>query len=517
MSIPKVVGIEEEYAIQMKGYKDLTPFQASCLLVNAYARKAGLRAPGTKLLWDYGQETPFNDFRGRLFGKKTSQESISDDENLRINAVLPNGARLYTDHAHPEYSTPECLSARNAVACDKAGEVILREALQAARETFPSMKIGLFKNNVDYWGHSYGCHENYLMDAEAHQECFVRNPDKVLRSLVPFLVTRQLFAGAGKVGPDIGGDPQRRYVLSQRAHAIEHVFGLETMYARPIINTREEHHADSKRFRRLHLILGDANMNEFACFLKIGTTQIVLQMLEDDFLTEDLTLRDPVNALRRVAEFDFAVELADGRTISSLDIQGMFLSKAEQYVRSKTGREAPDAELILEYWAHALNGLERLRLSKDFELIDDPLQLAWSLDWVAKLWLIQRFRNSKSRAWDSPELRVFDLQYHNIEVEEGLFAHLQNQGLTSRVLDDSEILRAVKEAPSDTRAYFRAKCIEKFPEEILLVNWEVVGFDHGEVHRMVPLLNPLKGTRDQFQKVFDRCSNSRELLELVQA
>ncbi|MBI5248191.1 MAG: proteasome accessory factor PafA2 family protein [Desulfomonile tiedjei] len=517
MSIPKVVGIEEEYAIQLQGDHGLTAFQASCLLVNAYARKAGLRVPGTRLLWDYGHETPFSDFRGRLFGKNTGQEAISDDENLRINAILPNGARLYTDHAHPEYSTPECLSARSAVACDKAGEMILREALIATRESIPELKIGLFKNNVDYWGHSYGCHENYLMEAEAHEECLVRNPDKVLRSLVPFLVTRQLFAGAGKVGSATGENPRQHYALSQRAHFIEQVFGLETTYSRPIINTREEHHADSKRFRRLHLILGDANMSEFACFLKIGATQIVLQMLEDHFLNEDLTLRDPVKAMRRVAEFNFVVELDDGRTIGALDIQRILLAKAEQYCRSGIGVEVPDAGLILESWEYALSGLENLTLSKDFELIDDPMRLAGRLDWVAKLWLIQRFRSSRNRTWDSPELRVIDLQYHNIEPEEGLFAHLESQGLINRILEDTEILRAVKHAPPDTRAYFRGKCIEKFPDEILLVNWEVVGFDHGEVHRMVPLLNPLKGTRDQFEKVFDRCSNSRELLEMVQA
>ncbi len=330
MSVPKVVGIEEEYAIQMQGGHGLTPFQASCSLVNAYARKSGLRAPGTRIIWDYGHETPFNDFRGGLFGKNTGQEVISHEENIRINAILPNGARLYSDHAHPEYSTPECLSARDAVACDKAGELILCEALTAIRETIPTLKIGLFKNNIDHQGHSYGCHENYLMEAEAHDDCLTRNPGKALRSLVPFLVTRQLFTGAGRVGSEKGGKMGSPYLISQRAHFIETVFGLETMYARPIINTRAEHHADPKRFRRLHLILGDANMSEFAGFLKIGCAQIALQMLEDDFSTEDFTLKDPVRSLRKVAEFDFVLELADGRTVGALDIQRAFLDKAQQ-------------------------------------------------------------------------------------------------------------------------------------------------------------------------------------------
>jgi len=517
MSIPKVVGIEEEYAIHMPGEQVLTPFQASCTLVNAYARKVGLRAPGTRLLWDYGHETPFKDIRGPLFGKITNQQTISDEENLRINAVLPNGARLYTDHAHPEYSTPECLSARDAVACDKAGELIVREALAAARDVAPWLKVKLFKNNIDYQGHSFGCHENYLMDAAAHEECFVRDPGKAMRGLVPFLVTRQLFAGSGRIGSERGQASSAPYLISQRSDFIENIFGLETMYARPIINTREEHHADPTRFRRLHLIVGDANMSEFAGFLKIGSTQIVLQMLEDGYLTEDLSLRDPVDALRKVAEFNFPVELADGRTIGALDLQREFLAKAEQYCRSGIGPAVPDAQLILQSWAYALDGLEELRLSKELDLVDDPRMLSRRLDWVAKLWLIQRYRESKDRSWDSPALRVFDLQYHNIEPESGLFRRLQSQGLVERILDDAEISQRVGTAPPDTRAYFRGKCIERFAGEIIFVNWEVVGFDHGEVHRMVPLLNPLKGTKEQFREVFDRCANSRELLAMIRS
>jgi len=517
MSIPKIVGIEEEYALHMKGNHGLTPFQASCTLLNAYARKKGLRAPEIKLLWDYGHETPFNDIRGPLFGKITGQEVISDEDNLRINTLLPNGARLYTDHAHPEYSTPECLSARQVVACDKAGDLIIREALVAQKDFLPSLNIRLFKNNIDYQGHSYGSHENYLMEAEAHEECFVRNPEKVLGIVVPFLVTRQLFAGAGRIGSETPQDPLIPYQVSQRAEFFETIFGLETMYSRPLINTRQEHHADPKRFRRLHVILGDSNMSEFASFLKIGSTQIVLQMLEDGFLTTDLTLKDPVRALRTVAKFDLVLELADGRTMSALDIQREYLQKAEEYCQSGIGPQVPDADMILKSWRYALDGLEKLKLSKDFDLLDDPLQLTRRVDWVTKLWLIQRYRQGRKLAWNSEAIRIFDLQYHNIEPKDGLFWHLQSQGLVDRILTDAEIARCVNEAPPDTRAYFRGKCIEKFPKEILLINWEVVGFDHGEIHRMVPLLNPLKGTREQFEDIFDRCVDSRELLAIIKA
>jgi proteasome accessory factor A len=198
VSIPKVVGLEQEYAIKVGADVGLSPFHASCALVNAWARMAGLREPNMRLFWDYGHETPYQDIRGSRFGKATGQEVMDEDENLLINAALPNGARFYTDHAHPEYSTPECLGALEAVTCDKAGERILLESLESVSLDLPPQEISLFKNNIDHQGHSYGCHENYLMEAGAHQECLVRAPEKALKSLIPFLVTRQVFAGGGE-------------------------------------------------------------------------------------------------------------------------------------------------------------------------------------------------------------------------------------------------------------------------------------------------------------------------------
>jgi proteasome accessory factor A len=518
MSIPKVVGIEEEYALNVRGTDRLTPFQASSFLINSYARAKGLRDPGVRLLWDYGHETPFQDIRGGLFSKSTNQEIISAEDNLRINTVLSNGARLYTDHAHPEYSTAECLSARDVVACDKAGELILMEALEIMRKELPTSEVSLFKNNIDYQGHSYGCHENYLMDAAAHEKYLVRDPEKAVRSLIPFLVTRQIFAGAGKIGGEVDESRETRYQISQRADFLEKLFGVETMYARPIINTREEHHADSAHFRRLHLILGDANMCEFAAFLKIGTTQIVLQMMEDDFLTGHLALADPLGAMKRIsADFAASVDLADGRRLTAMEIQRAFLDLAVDYLDKGSGSGVPEAEFILEQWAYALDGLEDLKLSDDLMLVDDPLELARRLDWVLKLWLITRFRQGKDRTWDPQGLRVLDLQYHNILPREGIFRRLQSQGLTERFLSDSDIALFVNEPPSDTRAYFRGKCVEKFAKEVYLVNWEVVGFDHGDVRRMVPLLNPLKGTKALCQDVLEKAENSRELIGFLQS
>jgi proteasome accessory factor PafA2 len=518
MSIPKVVGIEEEYALKVKGTDQLNPFQASCFLINSYARKKGLRESDVSILWDYGHETPFQDIRGGMFGKTTGQEIISETDNLRINTLLPNGARLYTDHAHPEYSTPECISAKDVVACDKAGELILLEALEAMRHELPSTEVSLFKNNIDHQGHSYGCHENYLIDAEAHEDHFIRDPEKAVRRLVPFLVTRHVIAGAGKVGGESDETRGTGYQISQRSDFLENVFGLETMYSRPIVNTRDEHHADPKRFRRLHLILGDANMCEFAAFLKIGTTQLVLQMMEDGFLDDRLALQDPLTAVKQISvDYRASVDLADGRRLNGIELQRAFLEQATEYVAKGHGSDIPEADLILDYWAYALDGLDALKLSDQLKLEDDPLELTRRLDWVLKLWIMNRYNQGKDRPWDSPRLRILDLQYHNIIPQEGVFARMQAQGLTERILSDSDISWFINEPPSDTRAHFRGKCIEKFPKEVYLVNWEVVGFDHGDVHRMVPLLNPLKGTREQCRDMLERSTNSRELMAYLQS
>lgn len=401
MSIPKVVGIEQEYAISVKGAEGLSAFHASCMLVNAYARKAGLREPGMAALWDYGHETPYQDIRGDLFGRKTGRDVTGKEDNLLINAILPNGARLYTDHAHPEYSTPECLSAREAAACDKAGELILNQAVSLAKKISPETVIKLFKNNIDHQGQSYGCHENYLMDAGAHQECLVHNPARAIRALIPFLVTRQIFAGSGK--------PGARFEISQRAGFMECLFGLDTMLKRPLINTRQEHHADPERFRRLHLILGDSNMSDFSTILKVGTTQIVLQMMEDDFITYDFSLKDELGAIKQISgQFDCEIEMADGRKTTALELQRRFLELAKQYCLKKDLSCVPGADVILENWTEVLEGLENLRLSRDFDLEDDPGELRGKLDWVLKLWLFTRYRRKKNLPWNHPQLKVLD-------------------------------------------------------------------------------------------------------------
>ncbi len=513
MGIPKIIGIEQEYAIQFKGDPGLSAFEASCTLINAYARSVGLREPGMRVLWDYAHETPYEDIRGQLFRKSVTRQVVSDDDNVLINAGLPNGARLYTDHAHPEYSTAECLSARQTVACDKAGEVVLRRAIAQLRQLSPEMDVTLYKNNSDHKGHSYGCHENYLLDATGHENLLAGDARTAMQILIPFMVTRQVFAGAGKVGSEAEHYRSEGYQISQRADFIENLFGLETTYARPIINTRAEHHADAKRFRRLHLILGDANMCEVAGFVKLGSTQIVLQMIEDRFIDRDWTLRNPVDALRQVSRRHNAVlELDDGRRLTAVQIQRQVLECAGAFAGTAGAAAIPEYETILATWTDLLDGLERLKLSSDSDIEDDPAHLSQKLDWVLKLSLLNRYRHSRNSSWDHPLLKVLDLQYHRVDSPEGIFYKLQRDDMTQRMCDDEQIGYFVDNAPDDTRAYFRSRCIQKYAQEMFLLNWEVVGFDNGEVHRMVPLLNPLQGPREQFGTLFDNAADSRALI-----
>lgn len=507
MSLPKIVGLEQEYALKFKGAPGLSPFQVSCLVVDAAARRQGGRPPGSQILWDYAHETPFQDGRGSLFSQSARPEISNSDDNFLINAPLPNGSRLYTDHAHPEYSTPECLGAREVVACDKAGEAILLSGVAALRETLPGCQVELYKNNNDLQGHSYGTHENYLLTAGCYQRLLVEAPAWAVAALVPFLISRQILAGAGRVG-GAGG-----YELSQRAEFMAALFGLETTYNRPLINTRDEPHADSRRFRRLHLILGDANLSEYAAFLKIGTTQLVLSLLEDDLLAS-VGLREPVAAVRRVAqEWTAPLELADGRRWTALELQEFFLEQVAAHPASYQWH--PEAAAILAAWDQTLTGLRQLKLSPAWDLEDDPLELRRRLDWLLKLWLMQRYRRQKNLAWDNPVLQILDLQYHRLDRQAGLYYQLQHQGLAARLLTEAEITHYVSNPPATTRAFFRGRCLGRFPTEVAWVNWEVIAFRRQDLCRMVPLPNPLRGTQVQMQELFDRAQDAFDLVSLL--
>src|SRR5438552_5773567 len=312
MAIRKVCGIETEYGIILRGAGESNPVTASSVLINAFVARAQ-----RKVGWDFEDESPGRDARG--FAREGAM--APEVETHLVNAVLTNGARYYVDRAHPEFSTPECADARECVRYDKAGERILAWSMQAALQVLPpDQGVVVYKNNSDRKGNSYGCHENYLMDRAVPS-------GRIVQHVMPHFVTRQIYTGAGKVGSEAPSQTSETvpFQLSQRADFFEEEVGLETTLKRPIVNTRDEPHADAQKYRRLHVIIGDANLCEVATYLKVGVTAIVLAMIEDDWFGDvDFTLASPVQALRRVS-YDLSLaaplELADGRRMTALEIQ----------------------------------------------------------------------------------------------------------------------------------------------------------------------------------------------------
>ena len=316
MAVPKIVGIETEYGVALRGAPDPNPVIASSLLINGYVEQH-------RVGWDFEDESPGRDARG--FARDGSQPP--EVETHLVNAVLTNGARYYVDHAHPEYSTPECSDPMQAVLFDKAGERILARSMDAARQLLPAgQEIVVYKNNSDGKGNSYGCHENFLVDRAVPFAMLVRN-------LIPWFVTRQVFTGAGKVGSENGADAVD-FQISQRADFFEEEVGLETTLKRPIVNTRDEPHADPQKYRRLHVIVGDANLCEVATFLKVGATAIVLAMIEDGFIDKDLSISGPVPAMRSVSHDPTCratVDVASLGRCTAIEMQWEFLRLARKY------------------------------------------------------------------------------------------------------------------------------------------------------------------------------------------
>jgi proteasome accessory factor PafA2 len=496
MAVKKLCGIETEYGI-LGG--DANPITASSILVNSFVHHVGkddiAGRPTVKVGWDFGDETPGLDARGFAASGALPPEV----ETHLVNAVLTNGARFYVDHAHPEYSSPECENARVATLYDRAGEQVLLAAMDAARQALPGIRpIVVYKNNSDGKGNSYGTHENYLMDRELP---FAR----IVNHVMAFFVTRQIFCGAGKVGcefPSPGQDVA--FQISQRADFFEEEVGLETTLKRPIVNTRDEPHADARRFRRLHVIVGDASMSEVATFLKLGATSIVLAMIEDGFLDrQDFGLAQPVRAIRQVSwdpTLGRAVEMADGRTITALDLQWRYYEQARAYAGSR-GLEAVDEEVgadVLQRWGEVLADLEA-----------DPMRCADRVDWVAKLRLIGAYRERHGVDGDDPRLKALDLQWSDLRPEKCLASRAGLQ----RLFAPESVERAVSEPPRGTRAYFRGRCLQRFSPWIVAANWDSLVFDLGtDPLRRVPMLDPMRGTADLVDSLLEGCSTPAELL-----
>ena len=502
MAVPKICGIETEYGIVIRGTDDSNPITASSLLINAYlAELAGRRGAtdAARVDWDFEDEMPGNDARGDAL-RLTAAPEI---ETHLVNAVLTNGARYYVDHAHPEFSAPECLDARQALLYDRAGEEILLRSMAAVRSMLPEgQEIVVYKNNSDGKGNSYGCHENYLLDRATPF-------GRIVAHATAHFVSRQVFTGSGKVGSEMPGTRRDEvaFQLTQRADFFEEEVGLETTLKRPIINTRDEPHADPQKYRRLHVIAGDANMSEVQTFLKLGTTALLLAMVDDDALGEPLLFARPVQAMHAVSRdlgLDEPLPMADGSSMTALEMQWHLLGRARAYAESH-GLEAVGVDVgeeTLARWESVLSALE-----------SDPMQLADQLDWVAKYRLFDGYRQRHGLEWTDARLAAMDLQYHDLRAGSSLARRVGLERLT----DDESVAAAVHEPPHDTRAYFRGRCLARFADDIVAANWDSLVFDVGAPSlQRVPMLEPGRGTRDAVGPLIDAATSAADLLERLQ-
>src|SRR5712671_540469 len=418
----RVFGLETEYGITLCGAESVDVVAESIELVRRYTDHGAL------MKWDYELEDPHLDargFRARELLQDTDESAYYEIdkrrplsfEEIKSDLVLSNGARFYNDHAHPEYSTPECTTLREIVAQDKAGERILAECARRRNLKLPpGYEVRLYKNNTDFAGHSYGCHDIYWMSRDIPW-------DRIVAGVLPFLVTRQIFCGAGKMGIEgesSQGDPGI-YQISQRADFFSVVVSIDTMNRRPLINTRDEPHVDASRYRRFHVILGDSNMSGWSIANETATTALVLDLIERGQAPE-LEIAQPVDANRSISRdqtCDWIIELKDGRKISAIDVQRIYLSAA-----SKLWRDPPDDEhaWILGEWANVLNDLD---------------------------------------------------------LDRGLYYELLRKGLMRRVSTEDEIKAAIFNPPETTRAFFRGRAVARFNDQISSIQWDEVVFTNG--------------------------------------
>jgi proteasome accessory factor PafA2 len=519
MPVPKIVGIETEYGIALRA-------GVASLHVTQGFFAGGWDKP---ILWDYATESPAKDARGLSYAaaglssgwRRPTQnaqplpapgseaEEVGQDARSSVtlsiggdlSTILPNGARFYIDHAHPEYCTPECATARELVAYDKAGEQLLMQMLHRYNEERdPDDQIVLYKNNSDRQGHSYGCHENYLMAADVYEDLFNDKAHWLYAYLLPYLVSRQIFCGAGKVGVE-QRTGQLDYQISQRADFFERVIGLQTMYDRPIINTRDEPHADLARFRRLHVICGDANMAEWSTYFKVAVTQLLLTMLEAEAfqLAEDVVLADPVAAFKTIScdpGLKVKVRLEHGqRQYTALEIQQVFLDAARRYLDRDAVANARWHQ-VWENWAQVIGWLER-----------EPEALDRRLDWRIKRRFLQSQLERKGVNWQDPVARELDIKYHQLDHGAGFYYLLLDAGLVETLLSEEEISRAMLAPPDSTRAYLRGRCAQDYADQVLSANWDVISLRVGsgdERHTVrLHLPDPTAYTRSQVEPILE--------------
>lgn len=498
----RLFGIETEYGITLENAEQIDTVKESIELIKNYQQEPFLPQ------WDYKGEDPFKDERGfrakhlnnhpdEVEEEKKDKERFADQpgrtfREIKSDRILINGARLYNDHAHPEYSTPECQSLFDLVAHDKAGERILQECAERRSQELGERVI-LYKNNTDFYGHSYGCHDNYLMDREVPF-------DYLKASILPFFITRQIFAGAGKIGieTEAGLATPGHFQLTQRSDFFHVEASVDTMHKRPIVNTRDEPHADPAKYRRLHGIVGDANMSEYATALKVGTTALVIDLIEQRLVPKTCAIANPIDTIKVISHdqtYRWMLQKVNGKMISAIDHQREFLALAQKHLAHQNS----DTDWVLTQWEQTLDTLE-----------NDPMTLTDKIDWVAKKWLLETFVESENIKWDDPWLQSIDLEYHNINLEEGLYYGLPMQ----RVVTDEQVHTAMHTPPSDTRAYFRGKSLNKFEDAVKTVQWDSITFDIKGRHvtvNMNSLANP--EIAQKYNEALDLSPNPQTLVE----
>lgn len=548
MSVSRIMGIETEYGIVKHGDPYANPMLMSSQVVLAYRDLAALRR---RTRWDYMDENPLVDARGFVLERASAHPSMLTDDPSRpapsgietssapvrvltqdrphretyddpgsANVVLTNGARLYVDHAHPEYSSPEVTNPLDAVRWDVAGEHVMRAgAAEASRLT--ETDIVVYKNNVDGKGASYGTHENYLVDREVPFEDLVA-------ILTPFFVTRNVMIGSGRVGIGVQGQ-SAGFQISQRADYIEAEVGLETTLRRPIINTRDEPHADRNKWRRLHVIIGDANLFQFATYLKLGTTACVLWLAENIHDQPDLAARvgalalaDPVSAVQVVSRdlnLTTPLALADGRAMTALEIQREYLAVVRELRarRAALSDARPGSDGDAESDAQATTALLDDWDQVLADLSDDLWSTADRVEWVAKLQLLNRLREREGIEWDHPRLAALDLQWSDVRPGRGIAAKLVSAGAVRTLVSTTEIEAAVTAAPDDTRAYFRGEVLARFGESVVAASWDSVVLDVPGAPSLsrIPMLEPERGTRRQLGHILDSSASVADLVHAL--
>ena len=527
-----MMGLETEYGVLAPAMPGANATMLSAQVINAYAatiREARGQIPGTR--WDYADETPLNDARGFTQSRASADPSQltdvepeldaeqvaldggnvsigdtlygggSTEHEVLMNMVLGNGARLYVDHAHPEYSSPETTNPFDAVLWDQAGDHIALEAVRRIAQLPGTPEVHLYKNNTDNKSVSYGAHENYLMPRSVPFEA-------IAAGLIPFFATRQVICASGRVGRGaLGQHPG--FQVSQRADFFEAQVGLETTVRRPIINTRDEPHAHWEKYRRLHVIIGDANLGQVSTLLRTGTTALVLSMIEAG-TAPAIELRDPVAALQAISHdptLKTTVELTDGRKLTALDIQWIYAEASAAHCGATDATDEATME-IQRRWEETLHLLGA-----------DIFEAAATVDWVAKYKLMNSYAQRHGVDFSDARIGLMDLQWADIRPEKGLYHRLAARGLMESLYSPEQIAAAASNPPEDTRAYFRGRVLRQYPEHVVAASWDSVSFTFPGARRLerISTLEPLRGTKALVGDLLDKELSIHEFIATLRS